>query len=387
MVRKTTALLTAAVLLFPMVSRGEGDAPVVGEHRWDGHPGLYEPRLAFLAELNRWTGYWETLFPAEKAAPTPAIAALGDELARFKKTASSGMTVSELKETKTAFADWESRFSAAFCSLPGVAESGRDCGAAHQIRSAALTANRAAQKKEKERVAALAAAINGTNADALFDNGASRADGAAPSGAAPSAGTSIVASPSESSSRRGYVDSAPAPKPAPIYVPPPATSDAPDSDPTLIARLVRAIKRLEPREWDGYCLTYVWNALTSTLKENIHAILGAAAQSAHTFIAAIRRVPELMARLNLHAVNPFDGEGRAHLQKGMTIFYDRGVCGFDPDYGHAEIVTDVASDGSSGRATSSNTESVRTSCLSRAVSRGLALVVMPGKAPSSSTGL
>ena len=71
---------------------------------------------------------------------------------------------------------------------------------------------------------------------------------------------------------------------------------------------------------------------------------------------------------------PIDSDGRAHLEKGMTIFYDRGVCGFNPEYGHSEIVTEVAPDGSSGRATSSNVENVRTACLSRALKRGLAMV-------------
>jgi hypothetical protein len=377
MPRKTTAVIAAAALVLPMVSHGQADSsvPVPMEHQWEGHRGLYEPRLAFLAELNRWSNYWNTLFPADREPPSSGIKTLGAELAEFKRTTSSGMTVADLKKSKAAFAEWENRFSAELCALPGAAQSGQDCGAAaHRIRSAALMASPSVQKKERQRIAALAAAIAASNGDEMFDNGTARSPVATWSSAA-----------SASPARRGYVYSVPATEPAPVVVPPPSWTAPDTTEHRLVERLVRSIKRAAPWEWDGYCLTYVWKALTSTLKQNFREILGSAAQSAHTFIAEVRRVPELMARLNLHAINPFDGDGRAHLQKGMTIFYDRGVCGFDPDYGHAEIVTEVSSDGAAGRATSSNVENVRTACLSRALKSGLAMVVMPGHAAPAPT--
>jgi len=379
MFRETTALMTAAALLVPALSAGQSYAvPAPVEHQWDGHQSFYEPRLAFLAELNRWTKYWDALFPAGSEAPTPGIKTLGDELAAFKRTASSGMTVADLKAAKAAFAQWEARFSDELCALPAAAQSGSDCHAASmQIRAAALSASPRVQAKEKQRIAALAAALGATPAATIFDNSGDR-PAAEPAPAAPA----VAPAPRRGTAAAPAPAPAPARRAAPTVVPPPSAPPA-DSDPSLVDKLVHAIKKAAPWEWDGYCLHYVWNAISAAVKENVRAILGAAAQSAHTFLAAVKRIPGLLAKMDLHQVNPFASDGSLQLQKGMTLFYDRNVCGFDPDDGHAEIVTSVDSDGKSGMATSSNVEHVRTGCLARALKRGLAMVVMPGQADAA----
>jgi hypothetical protein len=376
MVRQATALVAIAALLgsaAPAVSADDA-VPAPVDHHWDGHQSLYEPRLAFLGELNRWDKYWSGLFPAGQEAPTPGLQQLGGELQAFKRTASSGMTAADLKTAKAAFKKWETRFNDELCSLPALAQSGTNCRTeAAQMRAAADSASRRVQQREEQRIAALASALGSTPAPTMFDNSGARAAAPAPAPPAPAAARAPAPRPAVAATAAPR-----AARPAPTYVPIPAAPAA-DADPSTIDKLVRAIKRAAPWEWDGNCLHYVWNAISKTLQTNVRAILGWAAHSANTFLAAVRRAPDLLARLDLHAVNPFDGDGTLKLQKGMTIFYDKNVCGFDPDDGHAEIVTSVSAGGTAGMATSSNVEHVRTACLAKAINNGLAMIVMPGR--------
>jgi hypothetical protein len=401
MTRKAKAILAAAALLAQALAPAASvRATETSEERALSGQPLYKPRLDFLQALGRWNDNWNALFPSGQEPPTPAIKTLGEELAQYKIKASHGMTVAELDKLKTSFSHWETRASNALCEVPAVVQSGQDCRTfARQMRSAAGNPRLEAQElRQMQQVAAAAAHVGaaqsrvGAISDAtLFDGRTAGVNGAPP--AQPGATIGSPAAP------------VPLPRPAPARsasvpvrsatgsllsgtsrgraataVPLPVSYTSPDdADQGLASTLARKIRNYAVGWWDGKCLTYVWDALTATLKTNLHAILGYAANSAHDFLAALRSAPSLLARLNLHAVNPFNADGQLAFKKGMTIFYDAGVCDFDPKSGHAEIVTTVDAQGRAS-ATSSATEGVRTTCLKSALERGLALVVMPGQA-------
>ncbi|MBI4376190.1 MAG: hypothetical protein HY549_07040 [Elusimicrobia bacterium] len=145
------------------------------------------------------------------------------------------------------------------------------------------------------------------------------------------------------------------------------------------AALVAAVTRETLGDFKGKCARVVWNALTRVTGTDPRRVLGGAAESAHHVIAAVRRGGSgLLAKMGLVEVNPLGPGGELRPAEGMVIYWDAGVCGFHPQYGHTEIVTKVdAKNLKNSRATSDGTQFLRTDCLRKAVKDGRALVAMP----------
>jgi hypothetical protein len=350
-------------------------APAAQTSPGDAQSILQRDQPKLLEAVQDWSGYLDKLEPDVKQKYAP-------ELAEIKDRAGAARSIEELRPQQLRLDAWRRLLLGQL--FPSLQIGSQSAGDATHLAQAQVEAFQALDKlqqtslsaREQKAVQSLKARVSvATDAESLsrlFDN----AGFARPAPLAQtvfSQGSSGNAGAARSAIRQSAA-------------PPPADASSVLKDQGILAYLDGdKAQELAHKVWEkargftGYCYAAVKNALDDVLPKGWRSQVGAA--SAYQFANSLNQNPKLFDKLKLRKIDPNTLPDQ-RLPVGAIIVYGRGMCGFNAEHGHIEIVVSsdppkACSDGCEGIPAS------RLQCIDKNSAGGGVSVYEPVRSPGS----